>query len=271
MNRAGVVSALVGASILSLGGASVKAAVVTAWTFDSSAVGTNTSPTPEVGSGTASTLNMATYSNAVGAPGTDISDILANDAASSTGTVGNSWRIRGSNNGWSTAAPSGATSTGTSSNLAQGAEFDTSTVGYTGIKFTFDWENTKQAIDDMEVQYNLNTAVSAGWTDLVQISNLTQTFQNGNVADLSNVLGAANDPFLGIRLLSTTDPNVGDALYGQYRSGSAGTTPYNNSSGNWRFDNVTFSGTAVTAVPEPVTVTMMAVAGMGLVLRRRRH
>jgi hypothetical protein len=42
---------------------------------------------------------------------------------------------------------------------------------------------------------------------------------------------------------------------------------YNNDSGNWRFGDITFSGTAV---PEPASASIFAIGALGLALRRRR-
>jgi hypothetical protein len=43
---------------------------------------------------------------------------------------------------------------------------------------------------------------------------------------------------------------------------------YNNSSGNWRFDNLTFTGTAV---PEPTSAALVGVAGLVFAGRRNRR
>jgi len=70
--------------------------------------------------------------------------------------------------------------------------------------------------------------------------------------------GANNDPNLGIRLVSANDPGMysttvySGATYGSqnlnvtYASAAGnGTLIYNNNSGNWRFDNLSFKGTLV--------------------------
>jgi hypothetical protein len=59
---------------------------------------------------------------------------------------------------------------------------------------------------------------------------------------------------------------------GDYASAAlnAGATViYNNTSGNWRLENLTFTGTA--AVPEPSTLMLGGAAAGGLALVRRRR
>ena len=50
---------------------------------------------------------------------------------------------------------------------------------------------------------------------------------------------------------------------GNYASAAGG--DYNNSSGNWSFGNVTFTGT----VPEPASVALLGLSGLALLGRRR--
>ena len=60
--------------------------------------------------------------------------------------------------------------------------------------------------------------------------------------NLSSVAGASNDPNLGIRLVSAFDDSgqFQDYVSASYNAGVS--QKYNNSSGNWRLGNLTFSG-----------------------------
>jgi autotransporter-associated beta strand protein len=63
--------------------------------------------------------------------------------------------------------------------------------------------------------------------------------------NLNSVAGAANDPYLGIRLVSAFDSTgaLNDYASATLLSGATGGTQlYNNSSGNWRFGDLTFAG-----------------------------
>ena len=71
---------------------------------------------------------------------------------------------------------------------------------------------------------------------------------NGITANLSGIAGTANDPNFAIRLV-----NASTGADDTTTSGAA----LNNTSGNWRFDEVTIS-----SVPEPGT---NALAGLSLV------
>ena len=242
-----------------------QAQVITDWTFENYAVGFNPNPAPAIGSGTASAIGMA---NSYGTPNpsTNAPDVLASAMVSSTGT-GNEWRIRGQGtpavpaNGWSSLAPIGT----------QAAEFTASTVGFTGIQVSFDVEMTGQAEANLEVLFTTdgiswnnavissvatagatikNNTTSANTVMGSYISLLPSAFNNSITVDLSGITGANNDSNFGIRLVN--------ASMGIDDTNAAGTA-YNNSSGNWRFDNVQISGVA--AAPEPST---LALAGLGL-------
>jgi autotransporter-associated beta strand protein len=175
-------------------------------------------------------------------------------------------------NGWAIYNISPGTANG-APQYSQGVELDTSTVGYSNVQFSFDWYSTTQGIRDMQFQYNLDTSNSAGWTNIgaaigsaaigsnfgggaLQGSSTNYVFiatpndffggsspQNINV-NLSSITGANNNPNFGVRLVAAFDDtshlNPNDYASATLNGGQ--TQLYNNSSGNWRFGSLTFSG-----------------------------
>jgi hypothetical protein len=196
------------------------------------------------------------------------SQTATNDILStSSGTITeNTWRVRSANTqnaniGFSRAAP----------NDTQGTQWVTSTTGYSNIGFQFDLFSTNQAIRDLQLQYSTNGST---WTNvggpLQMLPNVFQgaTTPNFNVSLPAN---AANEPYLGVRLVAAYDSTGNTPDYAGATLTGGSTTPYNNNSGNWRLDNLEFVGTA--AVPEPSTFALMGACGLlaaGRRLRRRR-
>ena len=241
---------------------------VTAWTFES--YGTTAfvpHPVPEFGSGAATSIGFDTsYHFSDGTVGsTNKPDILANGVPfSSSGSAGQFvWRVRGQGpgNGWDTQAPIGS----------QGAEFDVSTVNYTDILISFDMFSTSQGEAKMCVQYTTD-----GWATTNNAStlfyganptfiltnsvanpdyspdtvtgtyfyqNVGQNFYNNFIVDLTGVPGVTNNPNFAFRIVNAAQN--GDCV--AFNGGS-----YNNSSGNWRYDNVTVGGTFNGLVPPTI-------------------
>jgi hypothetical protein len=234
---------------------------VTEWTFESE--GTTAfvpHPVPEFGSGLATSIGFDFPTNFVFSDGsrgsTNKPDILANGVPySSSSSAGQFvWRVRGQGpgNGWNTAAPIGS----------QGAEFDVSTVNYNDVLISFDMFSTSQGEAKMCVLYTTNN-----WTTTNNASTLAygsnptfivtnppsgpnhsddtvvgtyfwqttgQNFYNNFIVDFTGVPGVANNPNFAIRIVNAAQG--ADCL--AYNGGS-----YNNSSGNWRYDNVAVNGT----------------------------
>src|SRR5580658_8786037 len=140
-----------GLGVLAASQPAAQAGVITAWTFENNAIALNNSPAPSTGSGTASSLGMATY--ATPNIGVTTDDVLAGSTGD-TGVNGVAdltqiWRIRaqaaaggGAANGWSSLAPIGT----------QGAVFAASTVGYNNITVSFDWYATTQGEANLQLQ-----------------------------------------------------------------------------------------------------------------------
>jgi len=228
---------------------------------------------------TASSVGMAN-SYAEASPYTSGSAYTYDDITDDTNsTIGNgdTWRIRGSStqstqtgaNGWSINAPE----------YAQGAQFTTTTAGYSNIVLSFNWAATAQGIANLQVQYNTNVNNASGWTNVgpletatVGNSSVGGSFQTDTINFGSlGITSVNNDPTLGIRLVAAYNPTLGNT-YASASSVIAGApADYNNSSGNWRFADVKFDGT-VAPVPLPASAWLLLSAlGGGFAVARRRR
>ena len=231
-----------------------QADVITSWTFENNSIALNNSPAPSTGSGTASSIGMATY--ATPNIGVTTDDVIVGSSGD-TGVNNNTnlsqiWRVRaqagasGAANGWSSLAPI----------ATQGAMFAVSTVGYTNITVSFDWYATNQGEANMQFLYTtdgatwhnvpLNIGSNAG---LALLNNTTSSNTvKGSYVSITQGLGqdwftgltanisdpaAANNPKFAIQIVNAS--TGADCV-------SATGAALNNSSGNWRFDNVTISG-----------------------------
>jgi len=262
-----------------------QAQTITAWTFENNAIGGNNSPSPTTGSGTASALGMGVYPTPnVGTNSDDVIQGVASDSgANSVTNLTQIWRVRAQGspaaNGWSSLAPIGT----------QGAQFAVSTLGYTNVAVSFDWYATTQGEANMQLQYTTdgttwnNVKLTLGGSDGgLLLSNNTASANTVNgwfVSDsISNgVAGAGQDWFTGLTA-NISDPSAANDANFAIRIVNASTgaddvstkgTALNNNSGNWRFDNVAISGTAV--VPEPSTVAMVGLGVLGMLSLRRRR
>lgn len=278
MNKLLSVAALLSAC-LALG----RASIITQWTFENNPIAVNNNPTPSTGSGSASSIGMNIYPTPNVGVTTD--DVLQGSAGD-TGTNGNAdlsqiWRVRaqaganGAANGWSSLAPIGT----------QGAVFDASTVGYDAINISFDWYATNQGEANLQLEYttdgttwqNVPITLSAADIGLAAMTNSSSL--NTVHGSYVSILGGGQDWFPNLTA-TISDPNAAnDSNFGielvNASTGvdniSASGTPLNNNSGNWRFDNVTISGTAITAaVPEPATFALFGTALVALLAGRRR-
>ena len=262
-----------------LSAANASTSTIAAWTFENNAIATNNTPAPSTGSGSASAIGMTNSYNSTTSVNTD--DVVLGKSAD-TGANGladttNTWRVRGQTpgNGWSSQAPIGT----------QGAQFNASTVGYNAINVSFDWYATTQGEANLQLQYTddgitwNNAVINIGSNSTKGLSVLTNSGSvntvNGSYISsnlLTNGSLAGQDWFKGLTA-TITDPNAAnDASFGiRLVNASTGAdnvstqgTALNNTSGNWRFDNVSINGTALAAVPEPETLALL-LAGLGLV------
>ena len=266
---------------------SLKAATIAGWTFENNSVATNTAPTAStnnsVGTPTAGSIGM-TGAFTSGA-GVDSSDILvgkSSDTGSNTvADLTNTWRIRaaggtGTNNGWSTGAGIGT----------QGIQFGVNTSGFSNIQITFDWYSTSAGEANLQFEYTtngsiwINAPLTLGGSDsgasIVDNSSgslantvvgsyvhgaggsLGQDWFTGLTANISDV-NAANDSSFGFRIVNAATGSADVTMTGAAE---------NNTSGNWRFDNVNVTGAA--AVPEPSTYAAIIFGAAFLLVRSSR-
>jgi hypothetical protein len=183
--------------------------VIAKWDFNTIGIqgAPYNSPPPTTGAGTATMLGMT---NTYNGGNTASRDVLLTAGTANPAFSENTWRIRGTaSNGWATHQAGAAQYT-------QGIELDTSTVGFTGIRFSFDWYSTTQGIRDLQFQYNTNVNNAAGWTNFGGTSPMGTYVAMPNdyydapgsptiTIDLSSVSGADNDPNFGVRLVSAYD------------------------------------------------------------------
>jgi hypothetical protein len=272
-------------TVAAISSSQAYAAVITQWNFENDAKAVNNNPAPSTGTGTVTPLGMNIYPTPnVGVTTCDVLQGVTGDTGNNANAnVSQIWRVRaqagpaGAANGWSSLAPIGT----------QGAAFAASTAGFTGINVSFDWYATNQGEANLQLEYT---------TDGVTFHNLPITLgpSDGALAVLTNssspntVMGSyvscapnAQNPaggqnwFPGLTATindpaAVNNPNFAIEMVNASTDGdnvSTLGTPLNNSSGNWRFDSVTISGTAV---PEPSTLILGGLGVVGLISIRRR-
>jgi hypothetical protein len=195
---------------------------------------------------------------------TTFTDLLSTPGVPS-GISQSAWRVRGQPpgagaNGWSLAAPQ----------FTQGAAFSANTTGYTNIHFNYDWFSTNQGVRDLQAR--VSTDGGSTWTSVgVLNTNIANDWKVNQSVDLSAIAGTDNNPNLLVELVSAYDPTFSNAQYAAgtiYTNSNTGVIGvYNNNSGNWRFDNLAFTGVAV---PEPSSMILCGlVGGLGIVRRWR--
>jgi hypothetical protein len=271
-----------------------KAGTIASWNFENppDPIAVNNSPAPTVGTGTASSLGMNVY--ATPNVGVTTDDVLvgksSDTGANGVADLSQQWRIRGqagtngAANGWSSAAPIGT----------QGAVFAVSTpASPSPLNVSFDWYSTTQGEANLELAYTLNdTVASPTWINvpitlsgsdsglavLTNSGSDTNTVTGSYVSDnlLTNGALAGQDWFTDLTATisdpnALNDPNFAIGLL----NASTGVdcistqgTALNNNSGNWRFDNVVITAGAV---PEPASISLLALGALPLMSRRRKR
>jgi hypothetical protein len=231
---------------------------ITRWDFSNyppAGVLTN-SPLPSIGTGTATSLGMTnSYSYVVtsskGKMTTYVGSVTADDLTNTTGgtdpnPAALAWRIRGTKgndgpntgDGWNTAAPQ----------YSQGAQFMVSTVGYYNIVFQYDWYTTSDGVRNLQAQY---TTDGSTWTNVgpVQVAQSGGGYSDQITINFPalGITAVNNNPNFGVQLVSAYDPTytgTGAPTYTQATPGTNAPVVINNTSGNWRFDEINVLGTA---------------------------
>ena len=253
-----------------VGGATeALAGTISQWTFPSVTPAPDNSPAPTIGTGVATVLGMTnnytfssgntitgsgtfTYTTLYSIGSVASADVLA--TASDPNGDANAWRVRGPSNnpgqppgmgnGWALQAPQ----------YTQGVQFSSSTVGYSGVGFHFDWYTTAQAVNRLQEQYTLNGTT---WNNINPV--LSAPSGGGwlsETIDFSGISSASGNSAFGVRLVSVYDTALAIPNYGSASGGY-----YNNNSGNWRFTDITFTGNAV---PEPSSFVLSFIGVSGL-------
>ncbi len=227
--------------------------IITQWNFEYT-TGSNNSPTPNIGTGTATALGMTNnYANAANdyTGSTNKDDITGTNGGTNQDPNAMAWRVRGTtkNNGgasgpgWNTLAPE----------LTQGVQFSVNTTGFHNIVFEYDWYTTAQAIRDLQAEY---TTDGSTWTKVgpVQVAPAGGGFFPQIIinfaAQTPPITAVDNNPNFGVRLVTVHDTSPEaptPATYTGATLNADGTAAqYNNASGNWRFDEINVLGTPTT-------------------------
>ena len=225
---------------------------ITRWDFTNYASGTLTnSPAPSIGSGTATSLGMTNNYSYTTGKHTYMGSVTADDVTGTTGGTDPSpnalaWRIRGTSgdngpntgNGWSISAPQ----------YTQGAQFSASTAGFDNIVFEYDWYTTAQGVRNLQAQYTIDGST---WMNVgpVQVAQSGGGYSDEITIDFHalGIAGVNNNANFGVRLVSAYDPTYTGAGAPTYTSATLaanGATPIDNTSGNWRFDEINVLGTS---------------------------
>ena len=253
-------------TILALTGAITTGAqaqsIITQWNFQTVSEGlTNGTATPNIGNGTVSLIG-----------GTTGGTFSSGSGSSDPVQAGFGYQT--------TTYPAQSAASGTA-----GVRFDLSTAGFTsptydGILLSFDlrtsntssrWFRLDYTVDG-GANWNLGSATRLG----APTASAGDTFHNANTRLVSD-LAALDNPDFGFRVVSVFSPDAftqvsgnisygADIAYEVARNGHSATSSAYSGGGTWRFDMAT-----ATAVPEPGTYALLALAGAGFAVYRFRR
>ena len=205
--------------------------VITRWDFNSVVADANTatgSISPSVGAGTIAAIGGATSLFASGDAGTGSSDPATGD-----------------DSGWgNTSHPADGTNDKTA-----GISFALSTAGYTNIIVSYDVRHSNTSSRNSLFQYTTDiTATTPVWVDFQLIAATGGDTWFARSFNLSAITALNNNPNAGFRVVSVFEPTT--SVYAPSGASSSYAT-----TGNWRFDMVTVSGTGGT--PPNTTVSFV--------------
>ena len=222
----------------------VAKAQIASWNFEPFQ-GSNTNPTPNIGSGSSAIINAG--GGTIGSAGNwQATGMAGSGCGSQNGSV--AWALNPFDPG--------------STNESNGARFSTSTSGYQNITLTWDQRFSNTAANTVRLQYTTNGST---WNNFVMTGanttlcagsiNANGCFENnaGDVyrrvaVDFTSITAANNNPNFGVRMVASYYQSTTEFR----QSGSPGSVA--NPAGTWRFDNVTISGVPIT-VPNPSVIS----------------
>ena len=207
-------------------------ATIASWTYDP-VLGTPSNPTSNVGSGSSSLVGITAAPQSFTG--------LNSTTGCGKENSGKAWSHANFNPG--------------SSDAVNGVQYKVSTVGFSNIKFSWDQHFTNTAPNTVRLQYTIN---GTDWTNFTMINGANTTICAGSInvngcfetvtgdyyrriiVDFSSITAINNNANFEIRLLASYYRTSGE-----YRQTNTPTS-IASSSGNWRFDNVNFTGTPTT-------------------------
>jgi len=231
MQRKSLLKLSLGIALAFFSGKLNAQATIAVWNYDGIS-GTPISPNSDLGNGTSSIVGSLVVANAA----TGMHPTTNNGCGAQNGSNPGAWAF--------TANP-GVT------NESSGVQYNVSTVGYQGVKFSWDqrWSNT--ATNTVRVQY---TTDGTSWQNFTMTSANT-TFCSGSIndgrfetnssgdlyrritVDFTSITAANNNANFGVRILAAHYQTTGEFRQTVNTSSIA-------TAGTWRFDNVTFTGSS---------------------------
>ncbi|MEN9303477.1 MAG: hypothetical protein RL264_1906 [Bacteroidota bacterium] len=252
-----------------LSGYSFTQTNIAVWNYDA-ITGQPTSPIADIGAGSSAIVGSLTIANAA----TGMHPTTNNGCGTQNGTNPGAWSF--------TANPGAL-------NESSGVQYNASTIGFQGIKFTWDqrWSNT--ATNTVRLQY---TTDGTSWQNFTMTSANT-TFCNGSIndgrfevntsgdqyrrisVDFTAITAANNNANFGVRILAAHYQTTGEFRQTANTANIA-------TAGTWRFDNVSITGSSpsisiasasnfvvvnenVGTINVPITVANANLAAVGLV------